>query len=320
VKQQLALAVAAILVGLLIAESVSRVLGINPGYGQLLPLDDPRAPEAARSPIRTVDGVVLWQIQNPRARPEDIARVAEARDAFIVLGLGDSIMYGMALTKEETYLEQMRLALAGRSTRPIEVLNLAVSGYNTAQEDAVHRELGDRLAPNLVLLHYWSDDGRLYRAVGGYVVDIGDMLPDGRLVVRALPVSASINDFLLVHSRLYQLLTHAVVTYDRRVAGNDWSRVAEPLVALNERVRRAGGRLVVLASPELDSEAVRANRELPLLRELAASHHFEVVDLSAWLDGVPAATIRMDGCHFNANGHRLIGEHLAEYVLARDIR
>ncbi len=171
-----------------------------------------------------------------------------------------------------------------------------------------------------MLLHYSSDDGRQYRAVGGYVLDVADLSPDGRLVVRALPVSPSINDFLLVHSRLYQLLTHAVIAYERRIAGNDWSRVAKPLVALHQRVRRAGGRLVVLASPDLAGDAVRANDELPLLRQLAADHDFELVDLSAWLNDVPAGAIRMDGCHFNAEGHRLIGERLAKYLVARDLR
>src|SRR5262245_37547165 len=215
--------------------------------------------------MRTVDGIALWEDHDPRARPEDIARAAADHDAFTVLGLGDSIMYGVGLTKEQTYLEQMRRALAGRAARPVEVVNLAVQGYDTLQEDAVHRELGDRLAPNLVLLHYWSDDARLYRAVGGYVIDVGDMSPDGHLVVRALPIPPAINDLLLVHSRLYQLLTQAVLAYDRRVTTNDWSRVAQPLVALNERVRRAGGRLVVLASPDLGGDAIRANTELPLV-------------------------------------------------------
>jgi len=85
-------------------------------------------------------------------------------------------------------------------------------------------------------------------------------------------------------------------------------------------VRRAGGRLVVLASPDLAGDSVRGSDELPLLRELAANHHFELVDLSTLLDDVPAASIRMDRCHFNAEGHRRIGEHLAEYVLTRDLR
>jgi hypothetical protein len=314
------LAVAAILVGLILAEGATRVLGIDPGYDRMLRLGDPSVPQAFQSAIRTVDGVALWAEKHPRARPEDIARAAAAEDAFVVLGLGDSIMYGMALAKEETYLERMRLALAERTARPIEVLNLAVQGYNTAQEDAVHRELGDRLAPHLVLLHYWSDDTRLYQAIGGYVLDLGDMRSDDRPVVRALPVSPPINAFLLEHSRLYQLLTHAVITYHRRTAGNEWSRVAGPLTALSERVRRAGGRLVVLASPDLSGDAVRASQELPALRELATSHHFEVVDLGAWLDGVSAAAVRMDQCHLNARGHQLIGARLADYVLARDLR
>ena len=319
-KQRLALAAISALVGLLIAEAVSRLPGIDPGYARLLAGDEP-GPEAARGAIRTVDGVPLWQHQNPRAGPEDIARAAAAHDAFTVLGLGDSIMYGVLLAKEQTYLEQMRRALAGRVARRIEVVNLAVPGYNTLQEDAVDRELGDRLSPNLVLLHYWSDDGRLYRAVGGYVLDLGwHTSPDGHLTLRAIPLSPSINDFLLLHSHLYQLLTHVLISHDRRLASDEWSRVAEPLVALNERVRHAGGRLVVLASPNLAADAIRANQELPLLRQLAAEHGFEVVDLGAWLDGVPAATIRQDECHFNAEGHRLIGEHLAEYLLGHDLQ
>lgn len=318
--QRLALAVVAMLIGLLLVEGASRVLGFDPGYGQLVPPDDPRAVEAFQSSIRTVDGVALWQDRNPRVTADDIARAAAARDAFVMVGLGDSIMYGMALRRNETYLERTRLALASRTTRRIEVLNLAVQGYNTAQEDAVHRELSERVTADLVLLHYWSDDGRLYRAVGGYVVDVGDMTSDGRLVVRALPVAPSINDFLLVHSRVYQLLTHAAVTYYRHTAGSDWSRVAEPLTALNARVRQAGGRLVVLASPHLDGDTPRPNMELPQLRELGSVHGFEVVDLTAWLDGVPASDVRLDHCHMNGEGHRRIAEHLTEYVLAHDLR
>lgn len=319
-RQGLALAVVAILIGLLLVEGVSRLVGFDPGYGQVVPPGDPRAVEAFQSAIRTVDGVALWQDRNPRVRPDDIARAAAERDAFIIVGLGDSIMYGMALPADETYLARTRLALKSRTSRRIEVLNLAVQGYNTAQEDAVHRELSERLTPNLVLLHYWSDDGRLYRAVGGYVVDVGEMAPDGRLVVRALPVAPSINDFLLVHSRVYQLLTHVAVGYYRQTAGSEWSRVAEPLAALNRRVRQADGRLVVLVSPDLGGDSPRPNTELPQLRELGTLHDFEVIDLTDWLDAAPAADVRMDHCHLNANGHRRIAEHLTEYLLAHDLR
>ncbi|MFN8643455.1 MAG: hypothetical protein U0802_18000 [Candidatus Binatia bacterium] len=137
--------------------------------------------------------------------------------------------------------------------------------------------------------------------------------------MRALPLPPALNDALLVHSVLYQMLTQAVIESDRRAVAADWSRVAAPLAALAQRVRRGGGRLVVLASPPLDGDAARPNPELPALRRLAAEQGFEVIDVSQWLDGHDAAAIRMDGCHFNADGHRLIGAHLADYLLAHDL-
>jgi lysophospholipase L1-like esterase len=307
-----AVAVAAgVLVGLLAAEGLARLVDPDPQYGHLVALGD--------APTRTVDGVVLWNMYEPRASDDDIARAARDPDAFSIVGLGDSIMYGVGQDKSQTYLEQARRLVAARTPRPVDVVNLAVPGYNTQQEVARFSELEGRLAPDLVLVGYWTDDTHLYRVVGGYVVDVGDMSADGHLVVRALPLPAGLNDYLLVHSRLYELLTRAVVAYDRRAVAADWTRVAGPLVALNERVRRAGGRLVVLASPELNWSTPRPNSDLSLLRKLAAANGFEVVDVSEWLRGVDAATVRMDSCHFNAEGHRLVGEHLGEYLLANEL-
>jgi GDSL-like Lipase/Acylhydrolase family len=310
--KRIALVAISTLVALLVAEGMARLFGLEPEYGHLVALGD--------TPTRTVDGVVLWSMYEPRAADADIARVGAQRDAFTVVGLGDSIMYGVGQPKEQTYLEQARRAVAGRTTRPVSILNLAVPGYNTQQEAAVYSELGDRVAADLVLVGYWSDDTHLYRVVGGYVVDVGDMSADGHLVVRALPLPPAINDYLLVHSRLYELLTRAVVAHDRRAVASDWSRVSAPLVALNDRVRRTSGRMVVLAAPELDSPTPRPNGDLPLLRRLGAEHGFEVVDVSQWLTGVDAPSVRMDGCHFNAEGHRIVGEHLAEYLLSHDLK
>ena len=301
---RLAIVVVAILAGLLVAEGLARVIGPEPGYGRLFSLGE--------APTRVVDGVTLWSEARPRATDADLQRAARG-DAVTVLGLGDSIMYGVGLAPEETYLEGARRALAERG-EPIEILNLAVPGYNTQQEDAVHKEIGDRLRPDLVLLHYWDDDGRTFRVVGGYVVDVGDMSSDGRLVVRALPLPAALNDFLLVHSRLYELLTRWAVERDRRAAASDFGRVAPALADLNRRVTAAGGRLVVLASPQLDGPRPRPSGDLSLLRRLGTAEGFEVVDLSEWLPGVDPAAIRFDHCHFNAEGHRLLGEKLAEYL------
>jgi lysophospholipase L1-like esterase len=310
--RQVALVAIATLVALLVAEGLARWMGINPGYGRLIALGD--------APTRTVNGVVLWLDNAPRAGDDDVVRAAADHDAFTIVGLGDSIMYGVGQPPQQTYLEQTRRTLTERQTRKVDIVNLAVPGYNTMQEDAVHREIADRLKADLVMVHYWSDDARLYRVVGGYVVDVGDMSADGRVVVRALPIPPSINDFLLVHSRLYEILTQAVIEFDRRATPADWSRVSKPLVALHDRVAQAGGRLLVLASPDLEGDVARPNSDLPSLRKLGAKYGFDVIDISEWLAGLSAPSIRMDGCHFNAEGHRIVGEHLAAYLMSHDLK
>ena len=294
-------------------EVVARMMGAGTRFGQLLNIRDVAT--------RTVNGVPLWSPQLPRYDSDDLQRVAQNRDAFTILGLGDSILYGVGQPREATYLEQARRSLAGRSSRRVEVLNLAVPGFNTAQENAVYAEVDEQIRPDLVLVHYWVDDVHQYRAVGGYVVDVGNVSAEaGRLVVRALPVPAPINDFLLGRSRVYALLTEAVVAGDLRGAPPDWARVAEPLAAIHDRARRAGARMLVLVSPDLNGKVPQPVADLPALREFAALRGVEIIDLSEWLRGIESKDIAMDGVHFNAPGHRVVGERLADYLLQRDLK
>lgn len=297
---------------LVIAETLARTIGAGLRFGQLMHVRD--------IATRTVNGVPLWQSGHPRYDDDDLRRAGQDRDAFTVLGLGDSILYGVGQPKDATYLEQARQALAGRTSRRVDVLNLAVPGFNTAQENAVFAEVGEQIEPDLVIVHYWADDMHQYRVVGGYVVDIGNVSAEaGHLVVRALPLPAAINDYLLVHSRLYAVLTEAIVAERIREAPLDWSRVLDPLAEINARAQRAGGRLLVLASVDLSGPTPRPVADLDVLRELAAARGIDVIDLSEWVRDVASADIAMDPVHFNAAGHRLIGERLAAYLLQNDL-
>lgn len=306
------LVVASIVLTILALEAVVRLSGMQTGHGTILSRPD--------KPQRTVDGVVLWEMEYPRSDAADIERAAQRRDAFTILGLGDSIMYGVQQERDQTYLEEVRRRLADRAPRPVEILNLATPGFNTAQENAVYKELADRLQPDLVIVHYWQNDAHQYRAVGGYVVDFGDISPDGRFVVRALPLPDALSDWLLIHSRLYQLLTNTMLSYWRRNQPDDWSTVATPLAAIDERVRRGGGRLLVLASPSMVGERAEPVSDLAKLQEFADARGIEVIDLSQWLRDFDAKTLSFDGSHFTARGHEILGARLADYLLAHDLR
>jgi lysophospholipase L1-like esterase len=309
---RIALAGAATLLAILAVEVLARAIGLRGEFGQLLPLDG--------VPTRTVDGVTLWADRHPRYDSEDVRRARADPDAFTILGLGDSIMYGAHQHKEDTYLEQTRRLLAARSPRTVHVLNLATPGYNTLQENAAYKEIEDQVEPDVVLVHYWTNDARQYRVVGGYVVDFGDVSADGRFVVRALPLPPRLSDFLLLHSRAYDLLTHVVLTYKRRMQPNDWTAVSRPLIEIHERARRAGARLIVLQSPSMTGEWPEPTPDGAMLRELAASQGFEVIDVSEWLRGSRSKDLTFDGSHFTAEGHRLLGERLATYLLSHDLQ
>lgn len=80
-----------------------------------------------------------------------------------IVGLGDSVMFGWGVGQDESYLEvlERRLGTDGPKSCRFEVLNFAVPGYNTAMEVAVFEHKALAYDPDLVVLHFVSNDLRL---------------------------------------------------------------------------------------------------------------------------------------------------------------
>ena len=82
--------------------------------------------------------------------------------SFRILGLGDSIMFGWGVGDGEDYLSLLEARLeAARVGRPVEILNMAVPGYNSVMEVATLREKGLRYAPDLVIVGLCGNDASL---------------------------------------------------------------------------------------------------------------------------------------------------------------
>lgn len=84
---------------------------------------------------------------------------AKAPGTFRILVLGDSVTFGHGATYETTYPYLLEQQL--RSWRPDvrwEVWNLGVPGYNTAQELAYLKLIGDAYAPDLVVVGFFPND------------------------------------------------------------------------------------------------------------------------------------------------------------------
>jgi hypothetical protein len=86
----------------------------------------------------------------------------KAAGTYRIAGLGDSVMFGWAIREEQSYLalleEWLNTPAAGDGGRTFEVLNFAVPGYNTAIEVATFEHKVLPRKPDLVILHFVSND------------------------------------------------------------------------------------------------------------------------------------------------------------------
>jgi lysophospholipase L1-like esterase len=70
--------------------------------------------------------------------------------------LGDSVTFGYGVNDADTFPTLLAARLAG--ARPVEVLNLGVSGYNPYTEAALFADLGPAFTPDVVLVQFCIND------------------------------------------------------------------------------------------------------------------------------------------------------------------
>lgn len=78
-----------------------------------------------------------------------------------IVAIGDSVTYGLGVRIEDTFSKQLESLFNSRpeaGKNPVEVLNMGVNGYKTAQEVEHLRVNGLRFEPDLVLLTYNLND------------------------------------------------------------------------------------------------------------------------------------------------------------------
>ena len=105
------------------------------------------------------DNGVEYSINSLGLRGPEIAAEKPA-GTFRILGVGDSITFGIGVRDKETYLRQIETALnAQYHDRPrFEVLNSGVQGYNTYDEVIALEKRWLPLQPDLVVIFFYLND------------------------------------------------------------------------------------------------------------------------------------------------------------------
>jgi lysophospholipase L1-like esterase len=194
--------------------------------------------------------------------------VAKPPGVYRIVVLGDSIAAGLHVERNQDVFPPILEQLLGARGLHAEVINLAVSGYNTQQEVELLREKGLRYHPDLVLVAYTMSsrehlDGDILKT----------LLEAER---RQEGVSSARVDSWLVRSALYRFLRFRVLAVGRRSAP-----VAPGAVATTPGV--AGTAPAAPAAPDPQQhflDLVSADTAAPyfgVLRQLAGEHHFQVL-------------------------------------------
>jgi lysophospholipase L1-like esterase len=184
---------------------------------------------------------------------------------FRVVAIGDSVTFGFGVNDGDTFCAQTELLLRSKvPSLDLDVVNIAVPGYDTRQEVALLRRSLARLEPNLVLVGLYSNDipDSLEDGAGGTTIATA-RVDDGRVLqMNAAPTSWW--DLQLRKSRAIYTIGRALRRFARK---GEWgmSRFTMEIDILEGR-----------DSAQLDAAWDRVDKQLGMLHEMAVEHGFSV--------------------------------------------
>jgi lysophospholipase L1-like esterase len=194
--------------------------------------------------------------------------VAKPAGVYRIVVLGDSIAAGLHVERNEDVFPPILERLLVQDGLRAEVINLAVSGYNTQQEVEMLREKGLQYHPDLVLVAYTMSSREHLDG------DILKTLLEAEQ--RQGGVSSARVSSWLVKSALYRFVRFRVLAAKRPPAATPAPADAPPTAAAATAANPGPA-----ASPtQRYLDLVSADTVAPyfgVLRDLARQHHFQVL-------------------------------------------
>ncbi|MHC4342599.1 MAG: SGNH/GDSL hydrolase family protein, partial [Planctomycetota bacterium] len=317
----IALLFASLLLSLLLAEFVVRLTGAAPGFGiiQFERFQLSQNPELLYEPLPGSETNDLGY----RDRNHALERSTTHR----IVILGDSIAAGFAVHRSQDIFPdvvEQRLQEAGFD---VEVINLGVVGYNTAQEVETLRVRGLQYDPDLVVLEYCLNDHYPpeERILAGLARHRRQEAVVPHFLARGLASS----------SALYRLLKFGIAWAprdDEEAKDQETKKtLSSPVPGAFEELavlsREHGFPTVVTVFPNLARGSghdthlfdypIRFQRQHDEVAGLSARHGFEHLDLLEPFRECSrnsSEKIHVDVIHPSAFGHRCAGERIAGFL------
>lgn len=234
-----------------------------------------------------------------------------------ILVLGDSVAAGQGVARTQDVFPRRLEARLGEAGLPAEVLNFAVSGYNTGQEVAMLAEKGLAYDPDLILVAYCLNDRR--RSDGGILETLKARERDAGGSVRARYHPR------LVRSALYRLLRHRLAGPPEAPAPGPADTRREALAKLDTLSREEGFDTLLVIFPRFGNlvdypDEWAAQHEH--VTEMARAEGFAVLDLLPAFQRCRQGTderLARDRYHPTAVGHDCAARAVADWLVRRGV-
>jgi hypothetical protein len=280
-------------------------------------------------------------------------REYDAKDSLVfrIAGLGDSFTQGAGVNDDETYLsiwEQLVNASAGGARR-MEAVNMGVDTYGTIKERIFLERYGLAMQPDLITIGFlpndlWDNMGWMERQQNINVTagaerkdDIAPLSPLIGLVYKLKENSHFViwlGKKLMSIPGVYKFAYHNrpdkfdfTNPSNQQVIGKAYALVDEELGRIANLADSISAKVAVISIPTRYQMVMGVDDENGDIRYLdnllAASCRQRGIEFVPLLDTLRAANrIRecyfpMDG-HLNLDGHRVVGEYLANWVKTKD--
>jgi hypothetical protein len=279
---------------------------------------------------KTYDYRVEFKTNSKGLRADHEISYKKPEGVFRLMLLGDSFGMGYGAALEESFIQQAANLISKGLNKKVEVVNLSVSGYSTAEQVIALRQEGIKYSPDLIVSTWhhtdldenmWSklfvvENGQLSRKENSYLPGIKQ---------RAMLENIPFYTFLSEHSQAYSFIREktALMIKSMLRSKNNASQDAETELKKNELAlalyleldkiaELENVPLIVLNIPKKLERQIYKNTMPVMIRK-----NFIVVDPIETFEKTSGNLLyweRSQG-HFTPTGNRLVGELLALQVI-----
>lgn len=260
-------------------------------------------------------------------------------DVFRILCLGDSIVFGYGVSDMSPFPFQLETML-NKESKKYEVINMAVTGYNTVQERLLLEKIGLKFQPNLIIIGFCSNDitgGLRVPTMFGTLLDIANdpyRLEDMSLLTR-------LEYYLARKSFLYQLILlkfqalakkynwfqkeivgsypKSAIDYFGGVANSDIRHREEVFKSEILRIKNLADRnkiklLLVSFPTSIHLERLTLRRVQEVLSNFCKDNRIYYLDLIPILSNFKREELFIDQDHLSYFGHKIVASQIGNII------